>query len=326
MFLSATVFGMAQSQDTPIDLSEEPKTTFGYQHAWDTVSDRLTFYRDVTSVSEPGLRWIGRDGKAVLVYPLKDFPEGQVMMIWSAASTPDDGAVASAIVSYGPLRVKPPSPIKSLLLTYDSKGTLTKVWDVAPRHHFHLAVDKGGNVFALGLSDSTAADYPLLVEYSPEARVIRQFLPANTFKYGDSAISAPSENGTNQMFIAGESILIWIAQSRELLRLSLNGALESRVSFVTAIDKLQADIYKRAFVRRVGVSSGRLIMQVEFLPKDDNHFQVAMVSASLDGSEAKLLGPFTAQLSPGVFEGTSSTGELTFLEDATTSKAVLRRH
>jgi len=248
------------------------------------------------------------------------------MTIWSAASTPNDGAIASAIVSYGPMKANPPSPIKSLLLTYDAKGTLTKVWDVAPRHHFHLAVDKGGNIFALGLSDSSASDYPLLVEYSSESKVIRQFLPANTFKYGDSIISSPSGNGTNQMFIAGGAILIWIAQNRELLRFSLSGVLESRVSFASAFDKLQGDTYERVSVRRVGVSSERLIMQVEFLAKGDSHLQVAMVSASLDGSEASLLGPLAARPSPGLFEGTSSTGELTFLEEGTTTKAVLRRH
>src|SRR5438552_14800078 len=141
IFLLSTIFGMAQSRDMQVDLSDEPATVYGYNHAWDTVSDRLIFYRDVISASEPGLRWAGRDGKTVLVYPLKDFPEGQRMTIWSAASTPDDGAIASAIVSYGPMKANPPSPIRSLLLTYDAKGTLTKVWDVAPRDHFHLPVD-----------------------------------------------------------------------------------------------------------------------------------------------------------------------------------------
>jgi hypothetical protein len=328
--LALTIAAMTlatEAQQIAMDVGEDIKSGVGYFQVWDSVQGRLILYRDVSVPSDAGLRLVDERGNSVPIFPLKDFPDAQKMTIWSAAATPEGGVVFSAIASYGPQNVKP-RPIKSLLLTYNAHGELTKVWDVAPYHHFHVAVDEAGNVYALGVRDSTAANYPMVVVYSPEGQVVREFFPANTYPVGDSIITSVSSNGRNRVFIVGKELLVWLAEPKEALRFSLRGDLLSRVSFAAALDRIAnpSGEYRRVEVSRLGQQAGQLVFQVQLWPKDTSQpVKFAMITTSLDGSHGKL-SDVSDTPSPGRFLGTTTAGKLVFLEEVTQTTAVVRQH
>src|SRR5262249_23612778 len=157
----------------------------------------------------PAARVFRTDGTSTAVYPLKDLPEVRYIDIWSASAAPNGGIVIAGILGYAGREAKP-VPVKSVILTYDGSGTLKKMWDVAPYHHHHLAVDHQGNVFAIGDRDDVEGAYPLLTKYSNEGKVVVQALPSSLFSLGDVEIGSGSPNGESQIFVKGDQLYVWL--------------------------------------------------------------------------------------------------------------------
>ncbi len=284
----------------------------GYSTKWDSIQDRLLIYRDTTASADPAARIFKNDGTSISIYPLMDLPESWYIDVWGVAATPEGGVVLAAIVGYSPRAVKPPQ-LKSLLLTYDEAGKLTKVWHVNPYHHHLVAVDRAGNVFALGDSNLNAP-YPLVVKYSPTGTVLREFLSSAIFPNGDAALSNGSPSGDSDMFMRGEQLFAWIGSTQDLFRFSLAGDLLGRTSLTNALNGLAAatgnDHTRVRFLTTA--DQGEVIAQVQLWPKRaTDPVRSVMIGVSADGSNARLL---SSPPNPALFLGRTGHGKLVFLE------------
>ena len=290
-----------------------------YFAQWDIVQDRLIMYRSTTASGAPSVQIFRSDGSCFGLVPLWDLPGSLWIDVWGVAATPDGGAVLAAVVGYEPRAVKQPN-VKNLLLTYDSSGKLTKVWDATPYHNHLLAVDRDGEVFALGDGVSTFA-YPMVVKYSPEGKVLRKFLPSSTFADGNMAISNGSPNGDPAMFIRGDELFLWVGNTRELFRFSLSGDLLSRTSLEGALNDL---VFKSGSdhvkVRYLSTGdraenqgkNGGVIAQVQFWPKHKGDpVQNVLIDVTADGSKTSI---HNSPLNPLWLLGTTQRGKLVFLE------------
>jgi hypothetical protein len=326
-FNFATLALVAFSQDIKIDMGSDRG---GYFSKWDAVQERMVFHRDITRSDVPAVRLFGKDGTDRSIYPLKDFPEARAFRIWGLASAPQGDAVLAATVEYPAENVKT-IPARNLLLTYDSTGALRKEWNVKPYHLHEIAIDDDGNIFAFGdRAGPAGANYPLMVKYSPQGKVLREFLSSSLFKNGDEVTSAASDNGTTQLFMANHKLFLWLATTQEVFRFSLNGDLISRVSISTGLDKLRAETGSD-LVRVLTIANtptDEVVAQVRLLPKtlSATPSPSAMVKISQDGSQATLLGP-PPGLPQGNFVGITKEGKLAFLQpDQTLKTSIVKQY
>lgn len=317
------------AQDLRIELPPgEAAADSGYKSRWDSVQDRLIIYRgDVSVPSVPAVRLFAADGSSLPFYPLRDFPEARRMTIWSVAATPSGGVALAVIAEYGPRDVKP-VPVKSLILTYDNLAKLRKVWEVKPYHHHQLAVDGVGNVFGLGNRGDVNSDYPLLIKYSPEGKILNQTLSSSLFPgVGDNVILSGSPKGESEMFVDRQTLYVWIAPTQELFRFSLAGELIGRASLAEALrGAAEQTGYDRPQVLWLGARSGKLVVQMRFWPKDTTQpVKVGIITMNEAGAQAKLLAPLDDGPRPGYFLGLSRDEKLMFVE-LEGKTAVVRRY
>jgi|HubBroStandDraft_6_1064221.scaffolds.fasta_scaffold12390_4 hypothetical protein len=304
-----------KSQDVQIDKVADEHG--GYFMKWDTVQERLIAYRSATDAAAPAALFYGGDGHSLPVYPLRDIAGSAVFNVFNAAATPEGGIVLGGFVEYGP----PPRShfdVRSVLLTYGPAGNLEKVWNVAPYEFDLVVVDGQGNVYGLGNAD-LEEPYFVLVKYSPEGKVLGQFLSTSLFTIGAHILSpGGGNNGVNQMFIQDNVLFVWFARTAELLRFSLSGELLSRVSLAHSLGELTA-------------ASGNDRIIVRSLAADDGGQMIAQVAVWNTQTEAKAgytgksllvrLSPEGSYATPlpiagdrAQFLGKSSTGKLVFYE------------
>jgi hypothetical protein len=278
---------------------------------WDSVEDRLILYRNSSNSSEPALLLVDKSGGTIPVNPLKDLPNAQAVTIWAVAGTPDGGAVISLVARYGPLNVKQ-VPKKPFLLTYDANGSLRKLWEMYPCEPHYLAVDKSGNIFGLGYRDTDQTAYPLLVKYSPDGEVLGEFLSTKLFSRGEKVVVAGSSTGESRMFIQRDELYIWLAPQQELLRLSLQGDLLSRILLSNALQQVKTEANTSTMrVWGLGVDTSKQIV-MQFVAYDEAKARYGFARISPDGTQAKLVTPFADGILPGRFLGTNSEGKLVF--------------
>jgi len=279
------------SQQAAPDLLEDKGGGTGYNMKWDYRAGELIYYRDITAASAPAVRILKVEEGTIPIYPLPDLPGAKARTIWDAAETPEGGVIFSAVAEYGPRNVRP-VPVKSLLLTYSRDGRLTKLWDVYPYHHHHIAVDSHGDVYGLGTKDTPRTNYPLLVKYSSDGDVLGEFLPANLFSIGDKVVESGSPNGETEMFANADELFVWSAPTQEILRLSLSGELRARNSLDNALKSLAAQngSDRAKIIEILPGADGRIIAQIQLRPPEGSsvEFKFAMAAFSADGTEARV--------------------------------------
>src|SRR5580692_9322823 len=141
------------------------------------------------------------DGRVFRAYPggssehidiFRNFAGLQKVYVESVTSGTDGETLISAILSM--LDQQP----KALLLTYSDSGELVNKWEPARQSPdvIRYASDDDA-VFVLGDSDlpDGATNDSLLVEYSPDGRILKKLIPASTLKDGGQSLSASSTNG-----------------------------------------------------------------------------------------------------------------------------------
>lgn len=307
------------SQGFRVDPSTLDGSGGGYWAKWDSVQDRLILYRDTSDSAQPSVRIFAKDGASTAVYSLRDLSESKYVDIWGVAATPDGGILLATIVGYTPRGLKP-ARLKSFLLTYDAAGNLKKVWEMEPYHHHLLAVDRDGNVFALGDSD-LAEPYFLIIKYSPTGKILREFLPSSLFPEGDKVIDNASLNGDCQMFIKGDVLFVWLPRPQEVFRFSLSGKLLSRTSLAKALSSLVVESATgRATVKALTAETdGDMVAQVQLWPKNASEpVRSELVRLTATGSGATVLPiPFY----PIRLLGTTAQGKLVLLQPEAQGKA-----
>ncbi len=295
---------------------EAPGKNAGYWANWDAIQERLVFHRDVDDPALPAVRVVDHLGKSLALYPGRDFSGSHHVDIWDAKGAPDGDIVISAIVAYGP-RNRAPIPTKLLLLTYDSAGTLRRVWDVKPYHHHLITIDSAGDVFAFGHSDSTSGNVPLIVKYSPQGEVLKEFLRANLLPMGAGAVEAHSNTGETQMFVKDNRLILYIAPTQELFTFSLEGDLLTRMQLSTTFGRV-AQLTESAAVQsfEFGIDSNQhIIAQVRLYPKDRaKPSSLALIRIAPDGSFVSATPPVAGKNDEHEFLGLTKTGAPVYLE------------
>src|SRR5271156_5627740 len=303
---------ICKSQDVQIEKVADEHG--GYFMKWDTVQDRLTAYRNTKDAAAPAALVYGADGHSLPVYPQRDLAESVTVNLWDVAATPEGGLVLVGLVGYGP-PPRLPSAVKSVLLSYGPAGDLRKVWNVSPYEFDLVAVDGQGNVYGLGNAD-LEEPYFMLVKYSPEGRVLRQFLSTDQFPLGHHILSpGGGMMGENRMFVAGNGLDVWFARTQELLRFSLSGDLLSRVSLAHSLSQLAtANGERESALLSVAPGGGNQIIADAYMwdkqsPKTPG--KRLLVQLSTDGS---LTAPLGVGLGENRFLGSSSIGKVILLE------------
>lgn len=331
LFVSLLGAPVARSQQPLPDLSQDGKGRSGYSTKWDLSAGELIYFRNIEDRSMPAVRIVSGEKGSIPIRPLEDLPGARGVNVWDVAETPEGGVVLSVIVLYGPPTEKP-SGLKSLVLTYDRAGRLTRFWDVYPYHHLKIAVDRRGNVFGLGLKRTSSSDYPLLIKYSRDGKVVGEFLPASQFPMGDDAVLSGSRNGEPAMFIHGDELVLWLAPAQELLRLSLEGAVLARSSIQGALESLAAQCgSKRAMLGQISARpNGAIIAQFQCSLSADWSIglRVAMASISDDGTSATLISPLVDSNTGDHFLGIAPDGQLVFIarDGQSGQMMIVRRH
>jgi hypothetical protein len=289
----------------------------GYWVGWDGGVERLVLQRDVRDANSAAVKTVDQSGKVVGIYPVRDFPGSDHADVWAVTPGANGDVILAAIIGYGPAS-QAPTPVKSLVLTYDSAGTLRSVWDVSPYHHHLLAADAAGNVFALGDADTKDDDYPLLIKYSPQGEVLKEFLPAGSFAAKDGVIGDfSSDHGNSQMYIRGDRLYLYIAVTQEWMVFSLDGVILSRVSLAPAFTQI-AVANNSGIARPLQFStdsSGNILVFVT-LQSADKTKPLMVTLARLDGN-----GAFKKNTTPGPaatqarFLGLRSSGAPVYVEN-----------
>lgn len=306
--LLCSIFGLAQQ----ILLPPAEKIGGAYFTKW--AEGRVILYRDVSDSGLPAVRVFSSNGTNIAIFPMKDVQGVQYVDIWDVSGGPHGETVIAAILGYGPRKTKP--SLKSVLMTYDAGGRLTKLWDVRPYHYHDVAVAPDGSVFGLGEGDTTSGDYPLLIKYSAGGKVLGGYLPSSSFAAGDAVINSGSPNGESQMFFDGQQLYVWIAPTRDLFHFDPDGRTQSHISLTSAYQRIEADNDgARLQLLTLGVGPGNeLVAQARLWPRDQTEpTSMGMVHLSTDGSSGSFVG-FPHGDVPEHFLGTTNDQRMVFLE------------
>jgi hypothetical protein len=309
----------AQSQRIDLDtqaLSQDKAG--GYWMDWEPTQSRLMLRRDVENSAAPAIKAIDTKGKTLALYPLRDFSGSSYLDVWDATGAPNGDVVMSVILAYGPRKPKPIA-VKSLLLTYDSAGTLRAVWDVKPYHHHIVAMDAAGNVFAFGHADGQSGTYPLIVKYSPQGDVVAKFLPTSLFPTKDAVVD-PTGIGAPRMFIKNDKLFLFVAATQEIFAYSLDGALERRTSLKSAFDQL-VERHGLAYVQMAELSidtNQNVIAQLILYPKDRMAQKIIALARFAPGGALVALAPQAVGSNQERFLGLTNADEPVYLERTST--------
>ena len=218
----ATVLCSAPSEAQSVDL--------GWTH-WDS-SNQVLF-------SEPqgnGLvfrAYPGRLSQNIDIF--KNFAGLQRVYIESVTAGPDGSVLISAVLS---MRDQEP---KALILTYSDSGELLSRWEPTQQSPdlIRYASDDDA-LFVLGDSDlpEDVVNYPLLVEYSRDGRILKKLIPASTIQDGGDSLSPSSTNGELALRVTKDRIYLYAPRNREVLICDRSGQVLTSRSISAAVDRL----------------------------------------------------------------------------------------
>lgn len=262
----------------------------GYKAALDHRTGNLILYRNDIPPTLPSVKMITEKGNTASITPLNDLPGARRLRIWAVAATKDEGVAMSVIAEYGEKGEKR-QPLKTLIMIYSGNGKLKQLWDVYPYHHHQITIDDSGNIFALGTKNTSDTDYPLLVKYAPDGKVLGEYLHAKMFPMGGEVAESISPIGESRIFMDEGEVVLWLAPTSEIIRLSTSGKILSRYS----LEKAFASLLAQGGGSTIRVSaldtsgSHNLFLQVQLLPAqhDNNSVTTATAEISDAGNKAR---------------------------------------
>jgi hypothetical protein len=120
---------------------------------------------------------------------------------------------------------------------------LLKTWDPAPQYVAALAYSKDDDaLFVLGSRDvPDAPDYPLLVEYTRDGRVLREMVPASTLNAHGDSFNQNAEMGQPALRVTRNSIFFYAPTNREVVTLDRTGAVLARRTLNEIVGRLSTE-------------------------------------------------------------------------------------
>lgn len=237
----------------------------------------FAFRNEAVNRTDPAVAWTTLDGqRGGQLNPLTVFPSAERIDIWDVAAGPGVIAVAAVVQSGEKSRGMPP---RHVLLVYDLAGKLRAQWHLNPYHHHEIAIDRGGNVYGLGHRiDGPASN--LVIQYSPDGVVTREFLPASLFPDGAGVVHTDGRSGPNDFWVDDRGLVAYLGKTQELFEYDLDGVLQRRTSLRDSLSTIasQAQASQLEVMTVVRDESGTsVLLQVRLFVEGKVSFDLARV-------------------------------------------------
>jgi hypothetical protein len=166
----------------------------------------------------------------------KDFPDAREVFVDSLTAGPAGTTLIATTLNFGDRNVR------GAVLTYDSGGHLLKTWS-HPQYAQVIAYSKDdGAVFLLGDRDApdspNAPNYPLLVEYDLEGRVLKSMLPANTLMNRGDSFRRGGEIGEPALRVTKDRIYIYAPADGNVVICNRDGEVLKHRSISDIVEKI----------------------------------------------------------------------------------------
>jgi hypothetical protein len=202
---------------------------------WDSTNQVLFF--DGGSPGSPIRGYTDTHQRGADINIFKDFPGLQEFYGTSLTAGPEGTTLIATILNFGGHN------IRRVVLTYDSSGQLLKTWEPAPQYAEVITYSKDDDaIFVLGDRDvpdgPDAPDYPLLVEYSRDGRVLKNMVPASTLKERGDSLYGGSQTGEPALKVTKNQIYFYAPTNREVVMCDRNGTVTAHRSINDIVDKV----------------------------------------------------------------------------------------
>jgi hypothetical protein len=202
---------------------------------WDSTNEVL-FYGD-GSPDRLVRAYAGGHQRGADIDIFKDFAGIQEDYVDSLTAGPDGTTLIAAILNFGGHN------IRRAVLTYDSSGQLLKTWEPVPQYAEVVAYSKDDDaIFVLGdryVPDGPdAPDYPLLVEYNRDGRVLKNMIPASTLKDAGNSFYGSGQTGEPALRVTKDHIYFYAPANREAVMCDRNGVILTYRSIGDIVDKI----------------------------------------------------------------------------------------
>jgi hypothetical protein len=192
----------------------------------------------------------------------KDFAGIQKTYVDSLTAGPEGTTLIAATLTFGD------KDVRALVLTYGPSGELLQTWDPAPQYADVIAYSKDDDaIFVLGDRDvpdgPDPPDFPLLVEYRRDGRVLKNMIPASTLKDRGS-FNQNGEIGQPALRVTKNHIYFYAPTNREVVMCDRNGTIIEHRSINEIVDKISTeDGYHLVQTHRVDFSDdGDIVLEL----------------------------------------------------------------
>ena len=253
---------------------------------WDSTNQVLFFVNGHPDQRFPIRAYTDYNQRGADIDVLKDFPGAQAA-IWSVTAGPDGSTLIAVTLDFGNRN------IRDVILTYDSSTRLLKTWDPAPQYIEAIAYTKDDDaVFVLGGLDLPpgpyATNYPLLIEYNRDGRVLKAMAPASLLRDRENSLNLSSQNGQPLLRITKERIYFYAPTNHEVVMCDRDGTVLAYRSFNESIEKISTeDGYHLVQTHQTDFAeNGDLVAALLLWNDENNTSMMEVVRLSMSTGEA----------------------------------------
>lgn len=251
---------------------------------WDS-TNQVLFSRE--GLSSPGFVVRGYEGTHQLgadINVSKDFPDAREVFIDSLTAGPAGTTLIATTLNFGDRNVR------GAVLTYDSGGHLMKTWS-PPQYAEVIAYSKDDDaLFVLGDRDApdgpNAPNYPLLVEYDLEGRVLKSMLPASTLMNRGDSFRRGGEIGEPALRVTKDRIYIYAPADGNVVICGRGGDVLKRRSIRETVEKIpREEGYHLVQVHAIDFTDdGNIVL--ELLLDNDRGYELGVFRINVETGEA----------------------------------------
>lgn len=252
---------------------------------WDSTNQVLFF-----TSSTPGSvvrAYVDSHQRGADIDIFKDFPGLQEVYADSITAGPNGSTLIYATLEFGGRNVR------DLILTYDSAGQLVKTWDPSPQYIEAIAYSKDDDaVFVLGGRNLPpgpyAPNYPLLVEYSRDGRVLKTMAPVGILKEREYSFNLGGQNGQPLLRVTKDNIYFHASTNHEVVMCDRDGVVLAYRNFSDAIEKISTeDGYHLVQTHQLDFAeNGDLVLELLLNNEDNNNLMMDVVRLSVKTGES----------------------------------------
>jgi hypothetical protein len=252
---------------------------------WDSTNQAL-FSRE--GLSSPGFVVRGYEGthqRSADINVSKDFPDAREVYIDSLTAGPAGTTLIATTLNFGNRNVR------RAILTYDSGGHLLKTW-LPPQSADAIAYSKDDHaVFVLGdhytPEDPNGLNYPLLLKYDLEDRVLKSMIPVSTLIDRGDSFHQNGETGEPALRVTKDRIYVYV--NREVVICNPDGDVLKHRSISDVIEKIsREDGYHLVQIHAIDFTDdGNIVL--ELLLANDRGYELGVFRINLETGEATSL-------------------------------------